>query len=78
MMSSTPERQPPAERASNIINAVPSSPNLITKTGTIILGTGLAAAAISQEIYVVNEETVILAGFAILAAYIAKVCAVRR
>ena len=52
---------------------MPSSPNLITKTGTIVLGTGLAAAAISQEIYVVNEETVILAGFAILAAYIAKV-----
>ena len=68
-------RQPPAERASNIINSVPSS-NLITKTGTILLGTGLTAAAISQELYVVNEETVVLVGTAILFTYIAKVCLV--
>ena len=73
-MSGSSDRQPPAERASGIINSMPSSPNLITKTGTVLLGTGLAAAAISQEIYVVNEETVILAGFAILITYIAKVC----
>lgn len=71
-MSSSSDRQPPAEKASNIINSMPSSPNLITKTGTVVLGTGLAAAAISQELYVVNEETVILAGFAILISYIAK------
>ena len=66
-------KPPPAEKASNIIESLPSSPNLITKTGTAILATGLTAAAISQEIYVVNEETVILAGFAILVTYIAKV-----
>ena len=72
-MASSSDRQPPAEKASTIINSMPSSPNLITKTGTVVLGTGLAAAAISQELYVVNEETVILAGFAILIGYIAKV-----
>ncbi len=72
-MASSSDRQPPAEKASNIINSMPSSPNFITKTGTVVLGTGLAAAAISQELYVVNEETVILAGFAILISYIAKV-----
>ncbi|OCB86338.1 hypothetical protein A7U60_g6653 [Sanghuangporus baumii] len=66
------DRQPPSERASAMINSVPSS-NLVTKTGTIILGTGLTAAAISQELYVVNEETVILVGTAILFTYIAKV-----
>jgi len=71
-MASSSDRQPPAEKASNIINSMPSSPNFITKTGTVVLGTGLAAAAISQELYVVNEETVILAGFAILISYIAK------
>jgi len=71
-MASSSDRQPPAEKASNIINSMPSSPNFITKTGTVVLGTGLAAAAISQELYVVNEETVILAGFAILSSYIAK------
>ncbi|KIM68213.1 hypothetical protein SCLCIDRAFT_1209631 [Scleroderma citrinum Foug A] len=63
---------PPSERASEIINTLPSSPNLITKTGTAVLGTGLIATAISQELYVVNEETVVAAGTFILLAYIAK------
>ena len=66
-------QQPPAERASEIINNLPSSPNLITKTGSVVLGTGLLATAISQELYVVNEESVIAAGFFILIAYIYKV-----
>lgn len=66
------DRQPPAERASAIINSVPSS-SLLSKTGTVVLGTGLTAAAISQELYVMNEETVILAGFVILASFIGKV-----
>jgi len=70
MSSSSPP--PPAERASEIINNLPSSPNLITKTGTVILGTGLLATAISQELYVMNEETVIAVGFGILVAFIAK------
>lgn len=70
MSSSNP---PPAERASEIINSLPSSPNLVTKTGAAILGTGLLATAISQELYVVNEETVIAAGTFILLAYLAKV-----
>ncbi|TCD69050.1 atp4 subunit B of the stator stalk of mitochondrial F1F0 ATP synthase [Steccherinum ochraceum] len=65
-------QQPPAERASEIINNLPSSPNLITKTGSVVLGTGLLATAISQELYVVNEETVIAVGFAILATFIAR------
>lgn len=72
-MASSSNPPPPAERASEIIDKLPSSPNLITKTGSVILGTGLLATAISQELYVVNEETVILAGFAILAAFIGKV-----
>ncbi|KAH7920904.1 ATP4, subunit B of the stator stalk of mitochondrial F1F0 ATP synthase [Leucogyrophana mollusca] len=63
---------PPSERASEIINTLPSSPNLITKTGSAILGTGLIATAISQELYVVNEETVVAAGTFILLAYLAK------
>lgn len=65
---------PPEQRASEIINKLPSSPNLITKTGTALLGTGLTAAAISQELYVVNEETIILVGSVILVSYLAKVC----
>jgi hypothetical protein len=70
--SNTPP-PPPAERASEIINKLPSSPGLITKTGTAILGTGLLATAISQELYVMNEETVVAVGTFILFGYLAKV-----
>ncbi|KAH9913074.1 ATP synthase [Epithele typhae] len=63
-------KPPPEERAAEIINTLPSSPGLVTKTGTAILGTGLLATAISQELYVVNEETVIAAGFFILITFI--------
>ncbi|KAI0258650.1 hypothetical protein BC834DRAFT_910625 [Gloeopeniophorella convolvens] len=73
MMSSTPSNPPPpAERAAEIIDKLPSHPSLVTKTGTAILGSGLLATAISQELYVVNEETVIAVGYFILFAYIAK------
>ena len=65
--------QPPSEKASELINKLPSQPGLVSKTGTAILGSGLIAAAISQELYVFNEETVILAGDALLFAYIGKV-----
>ena len=75
-MASQSTPQPPADRASALINKVPSSPGIITKTGTVVLSTGLLAAAISQELYVMNEETVIAAGFIILVSYIAKVCRV--
>lgn len=64
---------PPSEKADEILNKLPNRPNLITKTGTALLGTGLAAAAISQELYVVNEETVLLVGTAIFLTYAAKV-----
>ena len=64
--------QPPAEKASEIINKLPSSPSLVTKTGSVILGSGLVATAISQELYVMNEETVIAVGFFLLIGFIAK------
>jgi F-type H+-transporting ATPase subunit b len=74
MASSSPSNPPPpAERAAEIIDKLPSHPSLITKTGTAILGSGLLATAISQELYVFNEETVIAVGYIILFAYIAKV-----
>ena len=53
--------QPPSERASEILEKVPPSPGLITKTGTVILGTGAIAATISQEL-MMNEETVLAVG----------------
>ena len=73
-MASSSQPTPPEERAAEIVNKLPSSPNLITKTGTAILGTGLAATAISQELYVVNEETIILIASAMFFTFIAKVC----
>jgi F-type H+-transporting ATPase subunit b len=39
-----------------------------------ILGSGLLATAISQELYVFNKETVIAIGYFIFFAYIAEVC----
>jgi F-type H+-transporting ATPase subunit b len=73
LQSRTMATQPsPSERASEIINSAPSSPGLVTKTGSILLGTGLTAAAISQELYVVNEETLIAIGFFMLVAAIGQ------
>ncbi|KAF8659812.1 hypothetical protein AX16_001697 [Volvariella volvacea WC 439] len=72
-LASSANPPPPAERANEVINKLPSSPNLITKTGSAVLGTGLAATAISQELYVVNEETILLVGSIILFTYLGKI-----
>lgn len=64
---------PPAERASELIEKLPSSPNLITKTGTALLAAGAAATAISQELYVVNEESIVFLASLIVFTYIGKV-----
>ncbi|KAF5338030.1 hypothetical protein D9758_014265 [Tetrapyrgos nigripes] len=71
-MATSSNPPPPNERAEQIVNKLPSSPGLITKTGTAILGTGLAAAAISQELYVVNEESLILIGTAIVLTFLGR------
>ena len=72
-MAGSASPPPPSQRASEIIDKIPSSPNLITKTGTAVLGTGILATAISQELYVVNEESIILLASAIFITYLAKV-----
>jgi len=64
---------PPSKRAEELIEKLPSSPSLITKTGTALLGTGLIAAAISQELYVVNEESIVLIASLIVFTYIGKI-----
>jgi Mitochondrial ATP synthase B chain precursor (ATP-synt_B) len=66
--------QPPADRTHEIINKLPSSLNLITKTGTAILESGLLrlAAAISQELYVMNEDSVVAIVSFILSTYLTK------
>ncbi|CEG67376.1 atp4 subunit B of the stator stalk of mitochondrial F1F0 ATP synthase [Rhizopus azygosporus] len=49
----------PKEKANSIINSLPGN-SLVTKTGFVTLSTGLATFLISKEIYVFNEETLVL------------------
>jgi len=53
----------PKTQASSIIDSLPGN-SIISKTGYLTVGTGLAAWLISKEIYVVNEETLIAISFA--------------
>ncbi|MCV2423832.1 ATPase B chain family protein, partial [Paucibacter sp. DJ4R-1] len=55
-----------------MIESLPGN-SLISKTGTVVLGTGVFAAAISQELYVVNEETIVLVGTAIMFTLLARI-----
>ncbi|KTW32746.1 F1F0 ATP synthase subunit 4 [Pneumocystis jirovecii RU7] len=52
----------PKLKAAALIDLLPKS-SILSKTGMITMGTMLSIAAISNELYVVNEETVILASF---------------
>lgn len=56
--SGVPQEQDPKSRAQSIIDALPGS-SLASKTAILSAGAGLSIAAISNEIYVVNEETVV-------------------
>ncbi|GAA93673.1 hypothetical protein E5Q_00318 [Mixia osmundae IAM 14324] len=68
--SSTPSRPEPASRAAALIDTLPGN-SVISKTGWVTLGTGLTAYAVSSELYVINEETVILGSFAAFAVFVA-------
>ncbi|KAI5479141.1 F-type H+-transporting ATPase subunit b [Pseudohyphozyma bogoriensis] len=54
----------PAAKASSLIDALPGN-SVVSKTGFVTLTTGLAAAAISNELFVLNEEVVVLGASAI-------------
>lgn len=69
--STSSSAQDPKSRAASIIDALPGS-GPIQKTSYITLGTGLTAAAISSELFVINEEVIVLGSFAILATVIAS------
>lgn len=70
--SQKPSAPAPAEKASSIIDSLPGN-SLVSKTGSVVLGSGITAAAISSELYVVNEESLLAIGSLILFAYIAKI-----
>ncbi|KAH8675891.1 hypothetical protein BX600DRAFT_453817 [Xylariales sp. PMI_506] len=56
--SSVPEKADPKTKAQSIIDSLPGS-SLISKTAILSSAAGLSAYAISNEYYVVNEETVV-------------------
>lgn len=48
---------------------------MVSKTTWVTLGAGLTAFAVSNELYVANDETVILAGFLIFATLLGRAVA---
>ncbi|EEB05808.1 F0-ATPase subunit [Schizosaccharomyces japonicus yFS275] len=60
--SPAPKRPPPAEKAASLLNKLPST-SLLTKSGFLTVTAAGLAAAISRDIYIVNEESVVAAAF---------------
>lgn len=52
-------QQDPKKTAQTIIDALPGS-NLASKTAILSAGTGVSVWAISNELYVVNEESIVM------------------
>ncbi|PWN91355.1 hypothetical protein FA10DRAFT_265217 [Acaromyces ingoldii] len=65
------DKTSPEAKASSLLDILPGN-SLVSKTGWVTLGTGLSALAISKELYVANEETVILVGFLIFATLVGR------
>ncbi|WFD26578.1 atp4 subunit B of the stator stalk of mitochondrial F1F0 ATP synthase [Malassezia nana] len=61
----------PEAKAASIIDALPGN-SLVSKTTWVTIGAGLTAFAVSNELYVANDETVILAGFLVFATLIGR------
>jgi F-type H+-transporting ATPase subunit b len=70
LSTQTPEQQ----KASSIIDALPGNSPL-SKTGILATATAASVYAISNELYVVNEESILLGTFVVFSAIIAKVVA---
>lgn len=65
------DKPAPESRASALLDVLPGN-SLVSKTGWVTLGTGISALAVSKELYVVNEETVILVAFVLFATFIGR------
>ncbi|GAA5845716.1 hypothetical protein JCM3766R1_001147 [Sporobolomyces carnicolor] len=61
----------PAAKASALIDALPGN-SLVSKTGIVTLTAATSAAAISNELFVLNEEVVILGSFVIFLGYVSS------
>lgn len=55
--SGVPQKEP-KDAASSILNALPGN-SIASKTAILSAGAGLSIAAISNELYVVNEESIV-------------------
>jgi len=69
--SSTPAAATPAAKANALLDAVPGN-SIVSKAGTVVLTTAVSAAAISQELFVLNEEVVILGSFVVFLGYVSS------
>lgn len=65
------DKPTPEARAASILDALPGN-SFISKTTWVTLGAGLTSFAVSNELYVANDETVILGGFLIFVALVAR------
>ncbi|KAG2224641.1 hypothetical protein INT45_007886 [Circinella minor] len=61
----------PKQKAASIIDSLPGN-SFVSKTGFVTLSTGLATFLISKEIYVFNEETLVLVASGGLLAVLLK------
>lgn len=59
--SSAPAEDPKA-KASSLINALPGN-SVLSKTGLLATGTAAAIYTISNELYILNDETILLTAF---------------
>lgn len=64
----------PKEKANSIIEALPGN-SILSKTGILATSAAASVYAISSELYVVNDETILLATFIGFVGLIAKVVA---
>ncbi|KAJ1980455.1 atp4 subunit B of the stator stalk of mitochondrial F1F0 ATP synthase [Dimargaris xerosporica] len=62
----------PRAKALSLIDALPGN-SLLTKTGYLTVGTSLATYLVSKEIFVVNEEAVVLVSFASLVTLLYRI-----
>ncbi|ORX94898.1 hypothetical protein K493DRAFT_324721 [Basidiobolus meristosporus CBS 931.73] len=69
---STAKEVEPQQKAQSIIDALPGN-SFISKTGYITVGAGIITWAISKEIYVFNEETLVLGSFIGIVTYLLKI-----
>ncbi|KAK7207523.1 hypothetical protein BZA70DRAFT_271533 [Myxozyma melibiosi] len=61
----------PKAKAASLIASIPDS--IVSKTGTLVTGTAAAIYAISNELYVMGDETTIVAVFSAFIYMIAKI-----